>query len=278
MAGLLRAACLQMCSGNSVADNLATVAENLQLAPALDVLVLPENFAQIPASRRQQHVELMNDGVVQKRLSELAQDHKVMIVGGSIAIRDVPHEKPFARSLVFDRNGRNIGHYDKIHLFDVDVGEDTNKQRYRESDTFQHGGVNDLQSRPICGDFSAGSVQLGLSICYDLRFPELYQMLSRSGAQVICVAAAFTSATGRAHWQTLLTARAIENQVFIVAAAQFGKHANDRCTWGHSMIIDPWGTVVAEQSDGEGLVFAELDLSQVLQLNENFPVQRHRRL
>jgi nitrilase len=170
--------------------------------------------------------------------------------------------------MLIDADGRRMATYRKIHLFDVDVpGRD---EHYRESATLLPGA--DVVTVPS----SAGVI--GLTICYDLRFPELYRRLADAGATVFTVPAAFTEATGRAHWRTLLRARAIENLAWVLAAGQVGRHTNGRRTWGHSMIVDPWGRVVAERVEGEGLVIADVDLTQVQTLRREFPVLGHRRL
>jgi predicted amidohydrolase len=170
-----------------------------------------------------------------------------------------------------------MGQYDKIHLFDVDTTED-GSGRYRESDTYQKGRVSEDSLSPIPLTNASFTLLLGLTICYDLRFPEFYRALAGNGAQLICVPSAFTFETGQAHWEPLLRARAIENQVFIAAAAQQGEHENGRRTWGHSMIIDPWGNILTEKKSGQGLVFAEIDLTQIKTLQARFPVHRHKRL
>jgi len=168
-------------------------------------------------------------------------------------------------------------------LFDVDTDVDVcnaerlKNSRYRESDRYQAGMLSKSQLMPASLLIGQSYVQIGLTICYDLRFPEVYRALASNGAQLICVPAAFTYQTGLAHWQTLLKARAIENQVFVAAPAQVGEHANGRRSWGQTMIIDPWGQVIAEQKTGEGLVFAEIDLTTIQSLRERFPAHKHKR-
>ncbi len=270
-------ACLQLNSSAEVGDNLSTVARMLESAQAIDLLLLPENFAQMPRHRRQQHVESEESGLVQKTLSTLAKENGVTIVAGSLAVRHDAESKPFARCLVFDSNGHRCGQYDKLHLFDVDV-DTQGGQRYRESNTYEAGALVPAQIQPVPIKIGGSTLQLGLTICYDLRFPELFRKLAINGAQLICVPSAFTYKTGQAHWRTLLRARAIENQVFVAAPAQWGKHENGRETWGHSMIIDPWGNVIAEKASGEGLVYAEIDPTQIELIRTKFPVHQHRRL
>lgn len=266
-----------MCSGPTVLRNLSVVEAAIEQAPELDVLLLPENFAQMPASRRALHVENEGGGLVQETLSELAGRYQIHIVAGSLAVRPNKDSKPFARCLVYGAGGEEVAHYDKLHLFDVDTGSDKN-QRYRESETYQAGALSQAQPSPVSLNIDQTPLLLGLTICYDLRFPELYRALAANGAQLISVPSAFTFETGQAHWEALLRARAIENQVFIAAPAQSGRHANGRQTWGHSMIIDPWGDIIVQQKMDEGLVFADIDLTQIESLKARFPVDQHSRL
>jgi len=280
MSKSLRVACLQMSSGKDVDSNLTSVVEHLEGAEQTDLIVLPENFAQMPASRADQYVEVDGEGIVQATLAELARKYQTCIVAGSLAVLEAQNDKPFARSLVFDKFGERVAHYDKVHLFDIDVPDSENSrdhrshQRYRESATYAHGDLAGVQAV----DLAAIDLKIGLTICYDLRFAEQYRALAAQGAQLVTVPSAFTYETGQAHWRTLLSARAIENQVFILAAAQTGEHANGRRTWGHSMIIDPWGRIVAEQRQGEGLLIAEIDLTDIQRLKQIFPMHEHRRL
>ena len=277
MTQIVKVACLQMNSGPNVSDNIATVEAALSAKPDLDILMLPENFAQMPASKAEQYSEYQLDGEVQRTLSQFASHFHVNILAGSLAIRDSQDSKPFARSLLFNTQGEQVGQYDKLHLFDVDTQAQA-RSRYRESDTYLAGPVSKTQLSPVALQIGQSTVQVGQTICYDLRFPELYRTLAAQGAQVICVPSAFTYETGQAHWETLLRARAIENQVFVVAPAQSGKHASGRKTWGNSMIVDPWGAVLAQKNTGEGLVFAELDLTTIESLRARFPVHQHKRL
>lgn len=273
----VRVACLQMNSGPDVDDNLAYIAEAVRAAPGLDLLVLPENALQMPANRAGQYTEPAQIGHAQTELARLAVEHTLAIVIGSLAISDSEEAKPVARSILIDQQGKQAASYDKLHLFDVDTQSGA-AHRYRESDTYRAGTLSIEQTSPKPLDIAGTAVQLGLTICYDLRFPELYRVLAERGAQIICVPAAFTYETGQAHWEVLLRSRAIENQVFIIAAAQTGIHASGRKTWGQSMIIDPWGDIVVQQSHDLGLVFADIDLTTIKSLAERFPVHQHRRL
>lgn len=274
MTQTLRTALLQMCSSDCVAENLDSVEQAMSDAQQQDVqlLQLPENFAQMPIKSSDQHIELDGAGEVQDFLQAKSQYYGVAVIAGSLAVRDQGGSKPYARCLVYD-DGQRIAHYDKLHLYDVDLPDG---QSYRESATYQAGQL-DVQNHSNAL-VEIAEFKIGLSICYDLRFPEYYRALTEIGSQLICVPSAFTYDTGNAHWQTLLRARAIENQVFISAAAQTGTHANGRKTWGHSMLIDPWGDIIAEQQDGEGLLIAELDFTKLQSLRDSFPVLSHRRI
>jgi predicted amidohydrolase len=285
MTNLLRVACLQMTSTNSVDQNLLFIDQQMRLAHdrGVELIQLPENFAQMPIRRAEQHIETPNSGVIQSFLSAKSKQYRMMVVGGSMPIQETGSDKPHARCLVFDHSGVQIAAYNKVHLFDVDLPD---KQRYMESTTYLAGGVAGVQV------VDTALAKLGLSICYDLRFPEMYRMFASQGVEVIMVPSAFTAITGQAHWRTLLRARAIENQAFVMAAAQVGRHDNDRETWGHSMIIDPWGVVLSEFDDGHqppaesaelvrksvGLLITDLDLNKLAELRVKFPALTHRRL
>ena len=187
------------------------------------------------------------------------------IIGGSVLLQG---DKGRLRNAcpVFDAAGRLLAIYDKIHLFDVEVAGEL----YRESAIVQPGDC------PVMAE--VGGFKTGLSICYDLRFPELYRHYAGQGCNLISMVAAFTETTGRAHWQPLLQARAIENQCYLLASAQWGRHADNRHTWGHSMIIDPWGEIVAELPEGEGVITAVLSVDKLQSVRRSLPALRHRRL
>ena len=178
-----------------------------------------------------------------------------------------PEAKVNACSLLIDAEGEQAARYDKLHLFDVDVSD--NRGRYRESDDYAHG------RRVVVADTPVG--KLGLSVCYDLRFPELYSELRTAGAELITAPSAFTAVTGAAHWEILIRARAIETQCYILAAAQGGVHPGPRETWGHAAIIDPWGRVLAEQAQGEGVLLARRDALEQADIRARMPVVSHRR-
>ena len=207
-------------------------------------------------------------GRSRSRLASLASELGLWIVAGTIPLR-VPGETRLAAAcLVYDAAGRRVARYDKIHLFDVEIpGKD---ERYQESSSVRPGAT------PVCVDTPAG--RLGLAVCYDLRFPELFRRLLSLGAEWFCLPSAFTAPTGRAHWEVLLRARAIENLCHVVAPAQSGFHENGRETHGDSMIVDCWGRVLARLPRGTGVVTAEIDLVRQRELRQNFPCVDHRRL
>ncbi|MEC7377458.1 MAG: carbon-nitrogen hydrolase family protein, partial [Pseudomonadota bacterium] len=244
-------------------------------AQGASVAVLPENFA-ILASRQMPDCgrrEAGPDPQIRAFLAQQARSLGLWIVGGSMPLAQRPDgsdiaDRVRATCLVFDDQGREVARYDKIHLFDAMV-EDAHGQ-YRESDTFEPG------DQVVTVDTPAG--KLGLAICYDLRFPELFRALRAEGVDWICLPSAFTWQTGDAHWHPLIRARAIENQVCVVAPGQGGQNSSRRRTYGHSLICDPWGRIVAEIGEGPGVVSAELDTAQVENLRARMPVWEHRRL
>jgi predicted amidohydrolase len=268
-------AAIQLVSGRRWQDNRVRIDAELAALPKERPLLvlLPENFALF--GERQGYLdgaETIGEGPIQAQLAEWARHYGIWLVAGAMPTR-MPttiagSEHIHTSSLVFDPSGKLKGHYHKIHLFDVDVAD--NQGRYRESETFSPG------REPVLVDSPFGP--LGLSICYDLRFPELYRQLTRAGARVLLVPAAFTAVTGEAHWEPLLRARAIENQCYVVAANQGGTHETGRQTWGHSMVIDPWGRVLACQPTGRATVLAQMDAGLVDELKRTMPVLSHARL
>jgi nitrilase len=241
------------------------------------VIVLPENLYAMPANPQ----DLLSLGFHESDapltwLKNLARTKHVWLVAGTLPILALTHiqaeKKLLARSYVIDSDGEIRIHYDKIHLFDVTVPTGIGQaESYRESDLFKPGAT------PVVVDTPAG--RLGLAICFDLRFPELFQRLTELGATWICLPSAFTQATGSAHWEPLLRARAIENQVFMVAAAQVGTHASGRQTYGHSLIVDPWGQVLANANTlADCFVLATLDHAAQAHIRQQFPVLALRRV
>jgi nitrilase len=271
-------AALQMVSGHQLQDNLKAAAALLQQAAeaGVKVAVLPENFAVLASDQMlpcgQQ--EAGNQSVIRAFLAQQAKILKLWIVGGSLplALRpdgSVMADRVRASCLVFNDLGDEVARYDKIHLFDAQV--DDAHGHYCESDTFEAG------DQVITVDTPAG--RLGLAVCYDLRFPELFRALRDKGADWVCLPSAFTWKTGHAHWHALIRARAIENQLYVVAAGQGGHNSSQRRTYGHSLICDPWGSVLAEvNEDGPGMVTAALDKHWLDQLRQQMPVWSHRRL
>jgi nitrilase len=214
--------------------------------------------------------EAPGDGPIQRFLADTAREHAIWLVGGTLPVKtDVGVEfqgQVLNRCCVYAPDGAEAAHYDKVHLFAFDNG----RESYDEGRTLCAG------RQPVA--LQAGPLRVGLSICYDLRFPELYRALMKPPCDVLCVPAAFTHTTGQAHWELLLRARAVENQCYVLAAAQGGTHPNGRRTWGHSMIVDPWGVVLDERSEGEGFVIAEVDAARLAQVRMQLPALAHRRL
>jgi nitrilase len=269
---MTRVAALQMTSAADVERNLE-VAGRL-LAEARDrgaaVAALPENFAFMGLAEADKLAIAEDDGSgpIQSFLAARARELGLWIVAGTIPLKVEGDARTAAASLVFDAGGRRVARYDKIHLFDVALpGRD---ERYEESASVRPG------SEPVCIDTPAG--RLGMAVCYDIRFPELFRRLLAMGAEWFCLPSAFTAPTGRAHWETLLRARAIENLCHVVAPAQSGFHENGRETYGDSMIVDCWGRVLARLPRGTGVVTADIDLLREREVRQNFPSVHHRRL
>jgi nitrilase len=270
----MRVAAIQMNSGPDVADNL-DLARHLLAEAAADgcqLAVLPENFALMPERGRDKarHAEEPGEGPIQACLAEAARSHGLWIVGGSIPLvsPEIENGRVYGGCPVFDADGQCRALYRKIHLFDVDLVE--KGESYRESHSMYAG------DEPVVVQTPAGI--LGLTICYDLRFPELFRRLVDDGATLFTVPAAFTATTGEAHWHTLLRARAIENLAYVIAPGQYGRHPDDRATYGHSLICDPWGRVLAEQADGNCVVAADIDPELPARLRGEFPALSNRRL
>ena len=269
--GLVRAAAIQMNSGADVQQNLQTIDGLLEDAASRGVAIafLPENLAimGVRDEDKLQHAENPGSGPIQEFLADAARRHKLWVVAGSLPLKSPQEGKCYGASIIYDSDGKASPIYRKIHLFDVDLpGRD---ERYRESDTMEFGDDYVVVPSPLG--------QLGLSICYDLRFPEHYRRLVDDGATVFSIPAAFTAATGKAHWHSLLRARAIENLAYVIAAGQHGSHASGRTTFGHSVIIDPWGQVIAELETGDGVIDARIDTALPGKRRAEFPVLEHRR-
>lgn len=266
-----RVAAVQMASGPNVDTNL-TEAERL-IARAVEqgagLVVLPENFSLIGLDE-QDKVRLREEdgaGRAQTFLSQQASRHGIWIVGGTIPLVSADPARVCSACLVYDAKGDRVARYDKIHLFDVTLEQ--SGEQYRESMTIVHG------ERIVVVDSPFG--RLGLAVCYDLRFPELFRTMLDQDVEIIAVPSAFTAFTGKAHWEVLVRARAIENQCYVIAAAQGGYHLNGRETYGDSMITDPWGAVVDRLPRGAGVVCADIDLTYLGRIRRSFPALSHRR-
>ena len=267
----MKIAALQMVSTPDVATNLDAARSLVARAAAggARLAVLPEYFCFMGRSDRDklEVAETPGDGPIQRMLGESAKANGLWLVGGTLPLKIAGVEgRAMNANLVFSPAGEQVARYDKIHLFRYDNG----REQYDEGRTLQPG------STPVA--FDADGLRVGLSVCYDLRFPELYRALSQPPCDLLSVPSAFTWPTGNAHWQVLLRARAIENQCYVIAAAQGGTHENGRRTYGHSLIVDPWGEIVAMQAgDGEGVVAAELDVERIASVRAQLPALTHRR-
>lgn len=269
----MKSAVIQMVSQDGVLANLQRA--HVLLEQAADsgarLAVLPENFAAM--GRRDAaaigRAEALGEGPILPWLKRAARDLRLWIVAGTLPLPpvDEPEAKAHACSLLVDEDGEIAARYDKLHLFDVDVAD--NRGRYRESDDYAYG------AQVVVADTPVG--RLGLSVCYDLRFPELYSALRAAGAELISAPSAFTAVTGAAHWEVLIRARAIETQCYMLAAAQGGSHPGPRETHGHAAIVDPWGRIVAEHAHGEAILLAERDAEEQASIRARMPVVSHRR-
>jgi nitrilase len=266
-----RVAAIQMVSGSHVAANLQEAARLISDAASMGakLVILPENFA-FMAMHPNDNIQIREQpgsGPIQDFLSQQAQRLGIWLVGGTLPLATEEPQKVYAACLVFDDKGQKKGHYDKIHLFDVTAAPD---EHYCESETIKAG------NRIVVVDTPYG--RLGLAVCYDLRFPELFRGMLTQGIDLLSIPAAFTAITGKAHWETLVRARAIENICYVIAANQGGYHVNGRETYGNSMIIDPWGVVLKRLNQGTGVIYADIDLKKQEQLRHNFPTLKHRKI
>jgi len=266
----MKVAAIQMTSGPDVPANLDQARELLRDARERGAVLaaLPENFAFMGLKDADKRAvgESEGSGPIQAFLAATARELRLWIVGGTMPMRAGADGRVAAASLVFDDSGKRVARYDKIHLFDVDIPGKA--ETYRESAHVAPG------REPAVIDTPAG--KLGLSVCYDMRFPELFRRLSAAGAQIFSVPSAFTAPTGRAHWETLLRARAIENLCYVIAPAQSGFHPNGRETYGDSLIVDHWGAVLQRLPRGRGCVVADVDLNRQAQARTSFPALDHR--
>ena len=265
-------ACVQMASGPNIGANLLEAERLIEEAVSQQarLVVLPENFALMGKTEQDKvmHREADGSGTIQSFLAEQSARHGIWLVGGTIPMVATHENKVRATCLVFNDKGEQVARYDKIHLFDVELVD--SDEQYTESETIEP------DDRIVVFDSPFG--RIGLSVCYDLRFPELYRQQLDAGMEVLVVPAAFTAITGRAHWEVLVRARAIENLCYVVAADQGGYHLNGRETHGHSMIVDPWGIILNSLARGPGVVSATIDLGRLESARRNFPSIEHRRL
>ncbi|MCW3149819.1 carbon-nitrogen hydrolase family protein [Stutzerimonas stutzeri] len=266
-------AVIQMASQADILANLSHARGLLEQAAGAGarLAVLPENFAamgrgDLPALGR---AEAEGKGPILPWLKQTARDLRLWIVAGTLPLPPdaQPQGKPRACSLLIDEQGQRVARYDKLHLFDVDVAD--SRGRYRESDDYAPGHELVVVDTPVG--------RLGMTVCYDLRFPELYTALRLAGAELISAPSAFTAVTGEAHWLTLARARAIETQCYMLAAAQGGMHPGGRLTHGHSAIVDPWGRLLCEQATGTGALVARRDAAEQAAIRERMPLTSHRR-
>jgi predicted amidohydrolase len=263
-----KAACVQMRSTDDVRENIRDASDLIRDAaragaqfiatPENTTLMAPDGGAKLDKSYPE------GDDPALPAFRALAQELGIWLLIGSLAIRMPGGAKTANRSFLIDSRGGIVARYDKIHLFDVDL---PSGEKYRESNTVEGGHQAVLVELPWC--------KLGMTVCYDLRFPQLYRALARKGAQLLSVPSAFTETTGTAHWHTLLRARAIENGAFVIAPAQGGTHANGRKTYGHSLIVGPWGEILAEGGTEPGVFMAEIDPGQAVDARGRIPNLRH---
>lgn len=265
-----RIAVAQMCSTPRVEENLRTIFQMISNASQkkADLIAFPENCLLMGFGKKS---FLENKNIIEKMAIPLihkwAKDFKIAVLLGGVATFESKFKKFYNRLYFINEKGKTLETYDKIHLFDTDVKGD---KPYRESDQFLSGKkVKIVQWKKL---------KIGLSICYDIRFPELYRELAKNGVQVFFIPAAFTVPTGKAHWKALLKSRAIENLSYVFAPAQCGAHENGRKTFGHSCIIEPWGGVLKEKKIGVGLIYSDIDMNQLTKTRRSFPSLKHRKL
>jgi len=268
----LKVASIQMVSTPVLKDNMATATMLIKAAAedGANLVVLPEYFCLMGLKDNDKvHArEAYGNGPIQEELAAIAKRNGIYLVAGTIPLEAKDPNKVLNTMLAFNPDGQRIGRYDKIHLF----GFQTSTERYQESETIEAGNEPGILKISVNGQ----DWTFGLSICYDLRFPELYRALGQVDCHII--PAAFTYTTGKDHWEILLRARAIENQCYVLASAQGGKHQNQRRTWGHSMLIDPWGSILADLPEGEGFISGVLSKDKLNEVRSKLPALAHRKL
>ena len=269
---LCKIASIQMVSTPDLWENMETAHRlvNIAAEDGAQVVVLPEYFCLMGLKDTDKvgAKEILGVGPIQKRLADIAKQNRIHLVAGTIPLEAPEPAKVLNSTLVYDTLGQQIARYDKIHLF----GFQTATERYEESETIAPGNEPGILAIQLDGT----EWRFGLSICYDLRFPELYRALGQVDCHII--PAAFTYTTGKDHWEILLRARAIENQCYVLASAQGGTHVNQRRTWGHSVIIDPWGTILSELPEGEGFITGTLSKEKLNEVRSKLPALKHRKL
>ncbi len=266
----MRAALLQMTAGIDPGENAATLVAAVRdaCAAGAHMLFTPEMSGCLDQNRARSEAAIRPEEAddVLASVRSAAREQRIWVQLGSLAIADPASGKRRNRSYLIDDEGAVRARYDKIHLFDVDL---PTGESWRESNSYRGGEAAVLAETPWG--------RLGLTICYDLRFPDLYQALSDAGAGMVAIPAAFTVPTGEAHWHVLMRARAIENAMFVIAAAQVGRHQDGRATYGHSLVVDPWGEVLLDAGDAPGLHIVDLPLERIAEVRARIPVLRHRR-
>lgn len=269
---MTQVAAVQMASGPNIGANLIEAARLIGDAAAggARLVVLPENFALMGMTEADKVAvrEPPGQGPMQDFLMQQARRHRIWLVGGTVPLACDDPDRVRAACLLFNERGEQVARYDKMHLFDVHVQE--SGENYTESETIEPG--DDV----IVVDTPFG--RLGLAVCYDLRFPELFRRMVDDGMELVAVPSAFTAITGKAHWETLVRARAVENLCYVIAAAQGGYHASGRETHGHTMVVEPWGTVVDRLARGSGVVRADIDSARLEKTRKSFPALQHRRM
>jgi nitrilase len=268
MSDSFKVAAIQMVSTPELQQNFDAAARLVAQAAGqgAQLVLLPEYWPIMGRHERDKlaHAEADGSGPIQELMGALAREHRLWLVGGTLPLQSAVSGKVLNTSLVYGPDGQRVARYDKIHLFNFVRGE----ENYDEARTIEYG--SEVRS------FEAPFGRVGLSVCYDLRFPELYRAMGECA--LIVMPAAFTYTTGRAHWELLLRARAVENQCYVLASAQGGQHVNGRRTWGHSMLVDPWGEIVSVLPEGEGLVIGDIDPHRLQYVRESLPALRHRKL
>lgn len=259
-------AAIQMCSTENVQENLSCAEKLIKMAVENDasLIVLPEMFAIMGTDTKDKIKvkEIFGQGLMQNFLASIASKYQIWLLGGTIPIASDNPDKIYAASILYNPQGQVAARYNKIHLFDVALSA---QEIYKESDTTEAGNELIVVETPIG--------KLGLGVCYDIRFPEMFRYLFNQGAEIICLPSAFTVKTGQAHWEVLCRSRAIENFCYLIGAAQGGTHSNSRQTYGNSLIVNPWGEIIAKQTSLQpGVIYAELDLEQLHLIRKNIPI------